>query len=490
MFRKNFIILMLLLAVITSDALAQFNQVLYFMNLPQRTSLNPALRPTSRFNVGLPVVSDISIFLDNNFLNFSDLFLNGVISDSTFSFLEPGDHLNAFLEGLNNKNSVEPQAAVQLFGLGFTVGKDLYITFDLTERFDANIVFPGDLLKLGINGSEGFMGQRIDLSSLRADFKYYHEIGLGISKNFTERLRIGLKGKVLLGVTAGYLDNNGFGLRINDDYTHSLDADMTFNISGPVNVYPVGGGPLESLTFDDARFDSSEGIIAFLTNAGNPGLGFDIGAEYRISERISVSAAVTDLGFIRWKTDRAQLKTSSQFTFSGMTMQDVYEDNVTFNDLLSTTFDSLKSKIYITDGAPFSTFLPVGLTVAGSYSPVKVFSVGLLSHTRFIGKQVHEALTISANVNLGNALSATATYTAANQKYDNLGAGLSLRAGYLQLYTLIDNVPFNWSKAHSGERSYSLPESWNTVHIRLGLNLTFGNKIKERPLTLTQPDVD
>ncbi len=96
---------------------AQTSNVLYFMNLPQRTSLNPAFQSSGRTYVGLPGISDISFRLDNNFLSFSDLFSGGVISDSTFTILQPGEDLDSFLAGLGDKNSLEPQAAVQLFGL-------------------------------------------------------------------------------------------------------------------------------------------------------------------------------------------------------------------------------------------------------------------------------------------------------------------------------------------------------------------------------------
>ena len=38
------------------------------------------------------------------------------------------------------------------------------------------------------------------------------------------------------------------------------------------------------------------------------GLGLDIGATYDITDKLVVSAAITDLGFIRWKKDVTQFK--------------------------------------------------------------------------------------------------------------------------------------------------------------------------------------
>src|SRR5664279_5208670 len=82
-------IMILTLAVIVADASAQNSQVMYFMNLPQNHLENPALRPSNSVYVGLPVVSGINLNFNNNFVNFSDVFLKGQPKDSIISFLNP-----------------------------------------------------------------------------------------------------------------------------------------------------------------------------------------------------------------------------------------------------------------------------------------------------------------------------------------------------------------------------------------------------------------
>ena len=94
------------------------------------------------------------------------------------------------------------------------------------------------------------------------------------------------------------------------------------------------------------------------------------------------------------------------------------------NDML----DSLKNAFVVSNTKePFTTYLPVNFSMGGSYNVTRQFSVGLLSYTRIIGKQVREAVTLSANINIGSDFSASLGYTADNHRYDNLGAGLSLR---------------------------------------------------------------
>jgi len=488
---RNFKYLMiLLLAVISFGAEAQYSQVLYHMNLPQNHLLNPALRPGNRVYIGLPAFSGVNINLNNNFINFSDVIIKGQ-TDSLITFLHPDYNADKFLAKIKDKNSIEPEITVPLFGLGFSAGKDLYIFLDINERVEGNVVLPGDIIKLGLKGNEQFAGSKIDLSSLRGDLKYYREIGLGFSKDIANRFRIGVKGKLLFGIASVSIDNRSLGLTVNDDYSHTIDADMMINFSAPLSVKMTADKKIDDFTFDDSRFDNRSGIVDFLTNTGNMGLGIDLGATYDISDKFIVSAAVTDIGFIKWKTDLTNLQAKSSFKFSGLNMENVFNGTMTFDSLANVMLDSLKNSFILSDTKnPFTTYLPYGITFGGSYNLTESFSVGLLSYSRIIGKQIRESLTLSANVNVGNALSASFAYTAANHRYDNLGVGLGLRAGFFQFYAVVDRIPVTWNKVITeGGDSFPVPVSWNMVNARLGFNLVFGNKIKkkdDKPMVLVE----
>ncbi|HSL86060.1 MAG TPA: DUF5723 family protein, partial [Bacteroidales bacterium] len=357
-------------------------------------------------------------------------------------------------------------------------------------RAEGNFVLPGDLLRLGLKGNEQFVGRSIDLSSFRADIRAYNELGFGLSRDITNRLRIGVKGKLLFGIATGSVDNKSLGITVNEDYSHTLDADLTLNISGPVTVYTSQDNRIDSIKLDDERFDSSGNVIGFLTNRKNTGLGIDLGAEYRVTSRLTLSASVTDLGYIRWKSDITNLRAESRFEFSGLNMLDVFNGTKTFEELGKEMLDSLKNSLYVTDTSkPFTTYLSTGFSAGGRYNLTRSFSLGLLSYTRITGRQIREALTLSANLNLGNALSTTLSYTASNNRYDNLGAGVAFRAGIFQFYCIADRIPVVWNKIVIDNGSFPLPESWNTIHAKLGMNLVFGNVVKkkqDKPMILVE----
>lgn len=468
--------LIIVLAMILTDISGQNSQVMYNMNLPQNHKFNPALRPSNKVFIGLPGLSGININFNNNFVNFSDVIIKGQPEDSLVTFLHPGYNLDKFLAKIKERNFMESESVIPLFELGFSAG-DSYIFLDIDDRFSGNMVIPGDLIKLALAGNSEFIGKRIDLSSGRGDMKYYHEIGLGFSRNFTDRLRIGIKGKLLKGVAAASINNKSLGITVNSDYSHTFDADLQTNISGPVTVYRNSDKGIDSIKIDDSNLHSFD----FLSGKRNMGLGIDLGATYDLTDRITLSAAITDLGFIHWKKDIVNLSANNTFTFSGLNTEDLFNDTRTLDEVGKDMIDSLKNAFVLSDSKqPFNTYLPTGISFGGSFGVTKNFSLGLLSYTRIISKQLREAVTLSANVNIGNAFSTSLCYTAVNGVYDNLGAGLAFRAGIAQFYLVSDRIPVSWNKLKNKDRTVILPSNWNTVNMRLGMNLVFGNRVKEK----------
>ena len=246
-------------------------------------------------------------------------------------------------------------------------------------------------------------------------------------------------------------------------------------------------GDITDVQFDDSQLKTGSQIASYIMNTRNLGFSLDLGAAYEVNDRLNLSAAVTDLGYIRWTRDVTNLVSKSSFEFSGFDMKEVIKGNKTFDEVSNQLVDSLKNSVKATDqNNPFTTYLPFGVTLGGSYSLTPNVSLGLMSYTRFIGKQIREAATLSANVNLSSALSASLCYTAENNRYDNVGAGLALRAGFFQFYLLADKIPIEWNKIIiDSKSSIPLPYDWHTLNLRLGMNVVFGNKVKkavDRPM--------
>lgn len=471
-------ILTVIFALIITNGAAQNDQVLYFMNVSQNHLLNPALRPSNPLYIGLPVLTGTNVNITNNFFNFSDIFTEGAeISKYTIAFLDPDFDRNSFLGNLKKLNYFNPKASVQLLGAGFTFGNGIYGFLDIIDHAEANMVGPRDYINLAFLGNEEFTGQTIDLSDMRAELNYYREIGIGISKDITPKLRFGAKARLLFGLAGIKFQNHALNLTVNNDYTNTLDANMGIDISGPVIISTNSDNKLV-----DAELDEEINVGKFLTNMSNAGFGLDIGAEYLLNDRISLSAAITDVGFVKWKSDLSNLEAlDNEIELAGLDFEDIYEGRATIDDIYENMRDSIANVLYLTETEkPFTTKLPVGITLAGRYNLDDRFSIGILSYSRLTGQQIKEALTVSANMNIGNKVSTTLAYTICNSDYANLGLGIAFRASVVQFYFLCDRIPFSWSRAGVGNESFVLPSNWSTVHARLGINLIFGNKKMEK----------
>ncbi len=468
-----------LLALLFAGAAGQNSQVLYYMNLPQNHIMNPAMHPSNSVYIGLPVISGLYFGVNNNFINYSDIFKKSSVSDSVYSFLNSESSTNEFLGIVNKKNSFSPQITVPIIGIGFKCNNGLYFFIDINQRLEGNAVFPGDVIKLMLKGNAEFVGNEIDLSSLRMDVRYYQEIGFTVSKDISSNLRVGIRPRLFTGIMSTKFENRSLGINVNDDYTHTLNADFTANFSGPFSVKMDSANNLESLEFDDSYFSN----FNTFTSMKNRGLGLDLGATYKLlNNKVIVSAALTDIGYIKWRRDVSNLTVKGQYVFNGLDVTSVISGDKTIEDAGKELLDTLKQKFVLTDTyEPYTTWLAPGLTLGGSYNLTRIISFGMLSYTRFIGKQVRESLTLSANLNLSNAFSFSLGYTLQNQRADNFGAGIAFRAGIFQFYFLSDRIPVSWDRLKLDESTnIVVPSNWNTINMRFGLNLSFGNKVNKK----------
>jgi hypothetical protein len=359
---------------------------------------------------------------------------------------------------------------------------------DVNEKVDAGVSFPGDLFNLALKGNEEYIGSQIDLTDLDASMSYYREIAAGFSKNVTPELRIGVRAKMLMGIASMQVDNRNLTIDVLDDYSHRLTTDMSVNISGPVTVFLNDENGLDSLTINEERLKEP----SFYLSNRNPGFGIDIGAVYQLTPKVSLSAAYNGFGIINWKGDITTIQAQNEFLFSGFDLTTVIDGTKDFEELAEELLDSLKRSFTITESPePFRTFIPGTLTLGASYNLTKNLSLGAVSNTLFYKGRVRTSFMLSANANLGSAFSAGLSYTAINSSYDNFGAGMAFRLGPVQFYTIADKIPLMYNKIiipGDNPTSLFLPDKWNSLTFRFGMNLVFGNKIKkksDRPMIIT-----
>lgn len=188
-----------IMTIITLPANAQFLRTSYFMEgTHYRQQLNPALTPTKGF-INLPVIGAVNATVGSTSLGYQDII---DIMDNGNDFYKSVDFMNR----LKDNNTLNMNLSVNVLSAGWYKGKNFW-TFNVGLRTDigANVTkslfnFLNETDRLEDNWRTG----KYDISGQRLNIQAYGEIGVGLSRQINDRLTVGGKVKVLLGI--GNLD--------------------------------------------------------------------------------------------------------------------------------------------------------------------------------------------------------------------------------------------------------------------------------------------
>jgi len=448
---------------------AQQGNTFYFMNKVSQTNyLNPAIGSDYDFTIGgiiLPIVGQVpppSYFnYANNGFQFSDLIHEGegVYADSLV--IDP----ELFLANLRTANHIRFQTHIDLFHLGFKTKNDAYLSFNITEKINYGLTLPKDLFRMAWYGNNYFRenNEKIVLTDLGIRATHYREIAGGFSTEVMDGLYVGGKAKILFGMANIQTKINELTLFTNqNDYGITAVADMTVHANTPIPV-DYDQDSLQ-FVFDDEVMDDYN-PLSYPLNFKNPGFALDLGATYEINNDFSAYFSVNDLGFISWNENPISMKTDGTFTFRGIEV-DFFADDEEFNESMDAFTDSIL-RIFspdVTDGG-YLTWLPTDMYLGGQYHFHEMLDFGALYRLEFYQKSVLQSLTVSANSNLTNWLSAHLSYSIMNNSYSNIGFGLMIRGAMLQYYIVSDNILGAFQ-----------PQNTRNLNFRMGCNLVFGYK--------------
>ncbi|MEN9002722.1 MAG: DUF5723 family protein, partial [Flavobacteriales bacterium] len=217
---------------------AQQDLTLYYMeNVPQRQYLNPAFRPNSSLNIGLPTISSIYVNHINTTFTPNNLFeVNG--NTTTLA-------VDNFKSKIRNNNYIGVNSKIDLLSFGFKVKKN-YFSFNITENVFSRVNFSRGFLEFPLYGNADFdhHGGVIDLKNTGVNFSHYREFALGWQREINEKLNIGVKGKYLVGKSNVWTKTNTFKIETNE-------TDFDWNISGELDARSSGFDTNSALMNED-----------------------------------------------------------------------------------------------------------------------------------------------------------------------------------------------------------------------------------------------
>lgn len=469
---KNFQILIsgIILLAVTLTSSAQESTSMYFMKgMPQSTMFNPALHnDSSALVLGLPGLSGVYVGLNSDFaLNDLIHYGTGNMSDSLVI------DFDGFHDKLKDQNSFRQDFEMSLFYLGFRT-KNTFVSFGINEKQSSQTGFGKgfiSFLKDG-NGALSESGGVQNLGDLTFNAFHYREYALGASRELMNgRLSVGVKMKALYGKFAMQTERLNFQVNTAaNGESVEFKTDMDVNFSIPMTPEYDENNFLDG--FEDNDFTAND----YLLNTDNMGMAFDLGAVYKVTPQITVSASIVDIGKIPFKTSVYNIKHKQTYTWEGLDFSNSLDDTdpnyISADDMMDTEMDKLEAvvkpkKSEISMNA-FDMALPTKIYIGGSYTMNDKLNFGLVDRMYMYQGETVNTLTLSANAMLGRFFSVTGSYSAMGGTYDNLGLGMALRLGCFQLYMVNDNL-----------LALADPAKAQLVNVRFGLNILFGRNYQK-----------
>ena len=450
----------------------------YLENIPQTTLLNPAMIPRTNFFMGVPGINTL-------YTNINSDISSGLIQEKDGEIIPIGsdeyDYSGIFKSIGEAANITAIQSMAPLM-FGFRT-KHGYFTFSWTEKLGEELSIPKDVFEIMDKGY--LKGSTYNLNLLGTDAHYYREISLGYSFQSSKYIRFGIHAKFLQGLVAIKSDIKNITLKVGTD-----ESDISLNgsvyMSAPVYVsYDDNGLPV----FDSIPKDLNSFIDKGIFNFSNPGFALDMGFVYS-KNKIEVSAALNDLGFISWKGDDAnKFYANGNYTFS--TLGDSLDTPI--KDLI----DSIKIAVNFSHKkVNFMTITAPKLYFGAAYHITDYFNVGLLSRTVFSKYVLRQEFNLSANMNFHHLLTTSINYTLTVNGVNSLGAGAALRLGPLQVYTALDYIPDKIYKnvtignEEAGKQVTMpvIPDRYGNFSLMFGVNILFGaNGFHDKPMIEPSP---
>ena len=460
---RLFVLIVFLTGFTIMSQAQQVNSMYFIENSPMRHTLNPAFQPMCSFYIGVPGAS--------NFL-FSTEFSPWTAKDlSTNTKAQLYDKLPSISTLGFNYN-------LTLLNFGFRK-KNTYATFSVSNKGEAYAFLPKEYFLLPFYGNvkdgvDPIAGQSVfDWKNLGARASVYTEVAIGLSEVLNEQWTVGGKLKFLYGhaYMSGLTDNLNYTASPNE---FQLNGTASVKYSGPIlpNQISFLNPTAPNVSLDNLIKQYQTGDLVAPTGVGG---GIDLGATFKPVEELVLSAAVTDLGFIRWKKNN-QVNTYSINNFQ--TEGAVWTNGNGAKDVLDSIGVVLKNSYKSSEStSPFTTYTTAKVNVGAEYSFANnMLSVGVLSRTMF-RESVYEELTGSFNVKPIDWFNMTVSYSAFNGRFSNLGAAIGLRTWILHWFLAADYIPLHYANVHDGATAFGRYPGYNTntVNAAIGVNFVFGN---------------
>ena len=375
-------------------------------------------------------------------------------------------NVNDLLTKLPAQNAIINQQQIDILNVGFRV-KKAFISLGMSSKSNFYLGYPTSLLDLAWNGNSKFIGKTVDLS-LDIESYLLSEKYLGVAYQLNDKLAIGFRAKALSSRFGISTERHVLSLYTDPDvYQLTLKSDYRISASN-LGEY-AGKGSFSTTDILNGNFATKDAI----SGGANKGFSLDLGATYKVSEKLELAASVVDLvGKINWKNNVINLSNKGESTFKGLDFGVILRgDTTTYKKVM----DSLAQKFdFATTNENFVSKLPLKTYLSATYKVSKKLQLGALFFTENYKQKTQAAFALNATTYISGWLNIGASWAYRQGSAANIGINAVGKLGPIQVFAIADNIlPI-----------VRLDKSALNVNGRIGMNIIFGKQ-----KAIASPDV-
>jgi len=415
---QTFFVVLSIVTISLSSASAQTDLGSYFMpGTWGANQLNPSLVDSAKFQIHLPVLS-------YHLYHSPEISLDDIIYKN-------GDQnvlsLDGVLDKLEDENEFYSSLDIQTLAVGIKLDK-FFISLSHRLRLNSNLIYSKELAQLIWNGNAQFIGETVTFGP-ELFVNSFHEIGLGVQHQLTEKLGLGVKVKYLSGIGSIVTKRSDASLFTSDDiYQLTFNTDYALQTASFLSIDGV----------NDFNFTIDQFTLNNLFSS-NTGLGVDFGLNYQVNSKLNVSASVVDLGSITWKDDTKEYVSKGSYEYDGVDLSNFFaDDSLEFDIKLDTLEQIFAFQETTTDS--YKTKLNSAFYLSGQYELTDKLKLGILYRNIF-GNNINDfAIALNVQYRILENIGFGINYAYLDGRADNLGLMGFARLGPVQIFGSSDNI--------------------------------------------------
>jgi hypothetical protein len=169
--------------------------------------------------------------------------------------------------------------------------------------------------------------------------------------------------------------------------------------------------------------NSEINITDYAFGLKNNGQAIDLGAQYKITDKIAVNVSLIDFGGINWRSNVQNYQSvnpNASYTYDGLYIANVINDTTSIDQAFDAVLDSAYAAFRIdTSFNNYRTKLNKHIYLGGTYQLSDRFQTNLVMHGMFIDGKMRPGVSASVGGKLGERVHMNLCYSVFNRSYNN-----------------------------------------------------------------------